>query len=55
MPANRRPMVRPRISYALSGHTKLRLGADMFHGTEGCDFGQFAHRDRIVMGVTWVF
>jgi hypothetical protein len=48
-------MVRPRISFAVNDHTKLRLGADLFHGNEGCDFGQFAQRDRVVMGVTWAF
>ena len=45
--------VRPRDSYVLNSHTKLGPGADLFHGSEECDFGQFAERDRIVLGVSW--
>ena len=46
-------MVRPRIGYTLNGRTKLRLGAELFDGNEECDFGQYAERDRIVLGVGW--
>lgn len=45
--------VRPRNSYALNGYTNLRLGAELFDGNEECGFGQFAERDRTVLGVSW--
>lgn len=48
-------MARPRIKYAMDDHTTLRLGADVFYGNQNCDFGQFAERDRVVLGVSWAF
>lgn len=48
-------MARPRIKYAMNDHTTLRLGGDVFYGNRDCDFGQFAERDRVVLGVTWAF
>lgn len=44
-------VIRPAISYAVSDSLSLRLGADVFYGDVSGVFGQFANRDRVILGL----
>ena len=41
------------INYALSSHTKLWFGTDVFYGNKDGLFGQFSKQDRLTIGVQW--
>lgn len=48
-------LVRPKISYQLNDYCTVWVGADVFYGGAGGQFGQFDANDRMVLGVEWEF
>lgn len=42
---------RPKISYELKDNVMLKLGIDIFYGTNNGIFGQFDNNDRIALGI----
>ena len=42
---------RPKISYELRDNLTLKLGFDLFYGTDNGIFGQFDDNDRVIFGV----
>jgi hypothetical protein len=47
--------VRPKLSYQVSDTTSIWGGFDIFYGSDSGLFGQFDHRDRVVVGMEWAF
>lgn len=47
--------IAPKISYDLGKGFELKLGADLFYGDPGSEFGRFDDQDRVYLETIWRF